>query len=68
MIQTIDALAQGATIQTHPLVWRERDACFRRVNCPVFPYDIADFIRGSTIVITAVAYGSRRPGYWRDRL
>ena len=56
------------TIQAHPLLWREREGGFRRVNCPVFPYYIAYFIRGSTVVIAAVAHGSRRPGYWRDRL
>jgi toxin ParE1/3/4 len=57
-----------ATIQAHPLLWREREGGFRRVNCPVFPYYIAYFIRGSTVVVAAVAHGSRRPGYWSDRL
>lgn len=56
------------TIQAHPLLWREREGGFRRVNCPVFPYYIAYFIRGSTVVIAAVAHGSRRPGYGKDRL
>jgi toxin ParE1/3/4 len=56
-----------AAIQTQPLLWREREGGFRRVNCPVFPYYIAYFIRGNTVVIAAVAHGSRRPGYWRDR-
>jgi plasmid stabilization system protein ParE len=55
-------------IQAHPLLWREREGGFRRVNCPVFPYYIAYFIRGNTVVIAAVAHGSRRPGYWRNRL
>jgi toxin ParE1/3/4 len=25
-------------ILEHPLLWRERNASFRRTNCPVFPY------------------------------
>jgi hypothetical protein len=41
---------------------------FRRVNCPVFPYFIAYFIRGDTVVIAAVAHGSRHPDYWKNRL
>lgn len=57
-----------ATIQAHPLLWREREGGFRRVNCPVFPYYIAYFIRGGSVVVAAVAHGSRQPGYWRNRL
>ena len=52
----------------HPLLWRERPGGFRRVNCPVFPYYIAYFIRGNVIVIAAVAHGSRHPDYWKNRL
>lgn len=57
-----------STIVGHPLLWRERQGGFRRVSCPVFPYYIAYFIRGSTIVIAAVAHGSRSPDYWKNRL
>lgn len=28
-------------ILEHPMIWRERQGGFRRVNCPVFPYSIA---------------------------
>ena len=56
------------TILTHPLLWREREGGFRRVNCPVFPYYIAYYIRGNTLVIAAVAHGSRYPDYWKGRL
>jgi plasmid stabilization system protein ParE len=56
------------TIAAHPLLWREREGGFRRVNCPVFPYYIAYFIRGDSIVIAAVAHGSRHPDYWQGRL
>ena len=51
-----------------PLLWRERVGGYHRVNCPVFPYYIAYFIRGDLIVVAAVAHGHRRPGYWKQRL
>lgn len=40
-----------------PLLWREQPGGYRRVNCPVFPYYIAYFIRGERIVIAAIAHG-----------
>ena len=55
-------------ILADPFLWRERPGGYRRVNCPVFPYYVAYIIRAERIVITAVAHGSRRPGYWHDRL
>ena len=51
----------------HQLLWRERQGGFRRVNCPVFPYYVAYFIRDDTILIAAVAYESRHPDYWKSR-
>ncbi len=54
-------------IVQQPLLWRERPGGYRRVNCPVFPDYIADFIRNDLIVIAAVAHGSRRPDYWKQR-
>jgi len=51
-----------------PLLWREREAGYRRVNCPVFPYYIAFVIREDFLVVVAVAHGSREPGFWHDRL
>ncbi len=51
-----------------PLLWREYPGGYRRVNCPVFPYYIAYFIRGDKILIAAVAHGHRRPEYWKSRL
>lgn len=56
----------GLIVQ-QPLLWRERAGGYRRVNCPVFPYYIAYFIRGDLIVVAAVAHGHRRPGYWKQR-
>lgn len=55
-------------IVEQPLLWRERPGGYRRVNCPVFPYYLAYFIRGDSILVAAVAHGHRRPGYWKDRL
>lgn len=52
----------------HPLLWRERPGGYRRVNCPVFPYYLAYFIRGDRVVIAAVAHGHRRPRYFEHRL
>jgi len=57
-----------ATILDHPLLWREREGGFRRVNCPVFPYYVGYYIRGETIVVAAIAHGSRYPDYWKHRL
>jgi len=33
------------TVATAPYLWREREAGYRRVNCPVFPYYVAYAIR-----------------------
>ena len=57
-----------STLVAHPLLWRERDGGFRRVNCPVFPYYIAYFTRGHTILIAAVAHERRLPDYWKTRV
>ena len=33
-------------IAEDPMLWREREGGYRRVNCPVFPYFVAYIIRG----------------------
>jgi hypothetical protein len=55
-------------IAADPYLWREQPGGYRRVNCPVFPYYVAYFIRADKIVIAAVAHGHRLPGYWRQRV
>jgi plasmid stabilization system protein ParE len=55
-------------IAADPLLWRERLGGYRRVNCPVFPYYIAYFIREENVIVAAVAHGHREPGYWKSRL
>ena len=57
-----------SAIQDHPAIWREREGGFRRVNCPVFPYYVAYFIREDTILIAAIAHGSKHPDYWKQRV
>lgn len=58
----------SVSIGTNPLLWRERPEGYRRVNLPVFPYYIAFVIRKDSVVIVALAHGSRKPGYWHDRI
>ena len=54
-------------IAEDPLLWREREGGYRRVNCPVFPYFIPYFVRAQKILIAAVAHGHRHPDYWKSR-
>jgi len=56
------------SILADPYLWRERAGGYRRVNCPVFPYYVAYFIRKETMLIAAVAHGHRKPGYWKERI
>lgn len=57
-----------SSISRQPFLWREQPGGYRRVNCPVFPYYVAYFIRGDGILVAAIAHGHRRPGYWKKRL
>ena len=54
--------------ESHP---KEESARWRRNirRCPVgvFPYQVIYEIRPETIVVLAVAHGSRRPSYWSRR-
>jgi hypothetical protein len=55
-------------IAEDPMLWRERDGGYRRVNCPVFPYFVAYIIRKQKVVIIAVGHGHRKPDYWKSRV
>jgi plasmid stabilization system protein ParE len=55
-------------IVQQPLLWRESSGGYRRVNCPVFPYYVAYFIRRDLVLVAAVGHGHRHPDYWKDRL
>lgn len=58
-----------ATMVTQPLLWRERDGGFRRVNFSGFPYYIAYIVPSEDcIVVIAVGHGSRHPDFWKSRL
>lgn len=39
----------------------------RRYVCHRFPFLIVYRVRGPVLLVTAVAHGRRRPGYWRNR-
>ncbi len=54
-------------IAQNPLLQRERDGGYRRINCPVFSYYLPYFIRRDKIIIAAVAHEHRRPDYWKGR-
>lgn len=55
-------------ITEDPLLWREREGGYRRVNCPVFPYFLAYIIRKQKIIIIALGHGHRKPNYWKSRV
>jgi plasmid stabilization system protein ParE len=54
-------------VASAPTLWRERPGGYRRANCPVFPYYIAYFIRGNSIIVAAIAHGHRLPEFWKQR-
>ena len=54
------------SIAHNPLIHRERDGGYRRINCPIFPYYLPYFIRREKIIIAAVAHEHRKPGYWHQ--
>ena len=55
------------SIAQNPLIHRERDGGYRRINCPIFPYYLPYFIRREKIIIAAVAHEHRNPSYWHQR-
>jgi len=55
-------------IAEDPMLWREREGGYRRVNCPVFPYFVAYIIRGQKVIVVAVGHGHRKPDYWKSRV
>jgi len=55
-------------IADDPMLWREREGGYRRINCPVFPYFVAYIIRGQKIIIVAVGHRHRKPDHWKLRV
>lgn len=65
-----DAISRGIRgIRELPEAWPmwpgRPDIRMRRVRR--YPYSIVYVVRGSNVVIIAVAHHRRRPGYWMDR-
>lgn len=48
--------------------WRSVKQDVRRCLTHTFPYGLLCTIEEDSILIIAVAHGSREPGYWRHRL
>jgi len=48
--------------------WRTIEQDVRRCLTHTFPYGILYTVEEDSILIVAVAHGSRKPGYWRERL
>ena len=55
-------------IAEDPMLWREQEGGYRRVNCPVFPYFVAYIMRKQKIIIVAVGHGHRKPDFWKSRV
>jgi hypothetical protein len=56
-------------IETHVEGWQIFDACGpeRRFVLHRFPCVVVYLVTDAEILITAVVYGGREPGYWRNR-
>jgi plasmid stabilization system protein ParE len=48
--------------------WPRYIAGTRRYVFPTFPFSLVYFVESEVINVVAIAHGSRRPGYWRERL
>ena len=56
-----------AAIQNAPRRWPIYFDDFRKYTLHQFPFSILYQEFDSEVVVFAIAHGSRRPGYWRDR-
>jgi ParE toxin of type II toxin-antitoxin system, parDE len=54
-------------IATYPMRWPVYRGQYRRIMVRRFPFSLVYGSFEGHLVIVAVAHGSRRPGYWRDR-
>jgi plasmid stabilization system protein ParE len=57
----------GQTIQEAPHRWPIYFGNFRKYTLRQFPFSLIYQEMVSEIVVFAIAHGSRRPGYWKDR-
>ena len=51
-----------------PHRWPRGSHGTRKAKLPCFPFAVIYHASDDTIQILAVAHGSRRPGYWKNRL
>ena len=65
---TVEVEAAIKRILDTPDRWRVIEQDVRRCLTHVFPYLVLYTIEKDSILIVAVAHGSRKPGYWRERL
>ena len=63
----VEVEAVVAFVEGNPLLQREREGGYRRINCPVFPDYLPYFIRSDKIIIAAVVHERQKPGYWNQR-
>jgi plasmid stabilization system protein ParE len=54
-------------ISRNPLRWPVFENERRRLIVRKFPYSIIYEVHGEEVLILAVAHGSRKPNYWRER-
>ncbi len=60
--------AASDEILAAPDRWRLIEQDVRRCLAHIFPYGVLYTVEDDFILIIAVAHGSRKPGYWHDRL
>jgi plasmid stabilization system protein ParE len=61
-----DLVSRRALLMEYPFIGRKIDERHRQYRLKKFRYALIYRVEGDVIVISAVAHGSRRPGYWRD--
>jgi plasmid stabilization system protein ParE len=57
----------GRTIQRAPQRWPFHFGDFRKYTLHQFPFSLIYREMTTEIVVFAVAHGSRKPGYWKNR-
>ena len=65
---TVEVESTIERIMEDPNRWRMVEQDVRRCLTHVFPYAVLYSVEPDSVLILAVAHGSREPGYWRSRL
>lgn len=53
------------SVAAGPHRWPEIGDGYRRYVLRRFPYVLIYEVEGASVIVTAIAHGRRRPGYWR---